>query len=307
MSQEEIEALMNGLDDAPSETQPAPAEPEPQEPEVASVDEVVGVEAESVQEVSENIASQEEMPSEETPSIDTSDIDAMLASIDGVTDSEVDSSLGVESYVTEATTKSEPVVTPEPNESQNIESWTSEQVESGTFPLPADKDHKVVNQLNEVANDSEEKASKIFDVLSFVLDENNEIQTHLKKVDEFLVSEIEMLTSLSNKFPNVELFKSNLELAQSLSNNGSEMASKIDSENMKLFEAMELMQFHDINRQKIERVMAVIRKLSNYLNNLFEDDGSRKEVVVAKHIHGDNTADLVGDDDIDALISEFGK
>ena len=66
------------------------------------------------------------------------------------------------------------------------------------------------------------------------------------------------------------------------------------------------MQFNDINRQKIERVMSVIRKLSSYLNNLFEDT-HQKELPVAKHIQGDtDTDDLVGDD-LDKLIAEFNK
>ncbi len=34
---------------------------------------------------------------------------------------------------------------------------------------------------------------------------------------------------------------------------------------MHIFQGMELMQFNDINRQKMERVMSVIRKLSIYL------------------------------------------
>jgi hypothetical protein len=78
----------------------------------------------------------------------------------------------------------------------------------------------------------------------------------------------------------------------------------LNSEDSQIFQAMELMQFNDINRQKIERVMSVIRKLSLYLNNLFEDDGSSKDVAVAKHIHGDATNDLIGDD-LDKLIAEF--
>ena len=52
--------------------------------------------------------------------------------------------------------------------------------------------------------------------------------------------------------------------------------------------------------------MSVIRKLSLYLNNLFEDDGASKEIVVAKHIHGDSNNDLIGDD-LDKLIMEFSN
>ena len=52
--------------------------------------------------------------------------------------------------------------------------------------------------------------------------------------------------------------------------------------------------------------MSVIRKLSIYLNNLFEDDGKTTNLPMAKHIHGDETEDLVGDD-LDKLIAEFSQ
>ena len=52
--------------------------------------------------------------------------------------------------------------------------------------------------------------------------------------------------------------------------------------------------------------MFVIRKLSLYLNNLFEDDGDPQFTPVAKHIHGDTNNDLAGDD-LDKLIEEFTK
>ena len=66
------------------------------------------------------------------------------------------------------------------------------------------------------------------------------------------------------------------------------------------------MQFNDINRQKIERVMSVIRKLSSYLNNLFEDQSTGPEISVAKHIYGDDNSDLIGDD-LEKLIEEYQK
>lgn len=116
-----------------------------------------------------------------------------------------------------------------------------------------------------------------------------------------------MLSSLNQKFPNIEAFKMNLEQAQEMGTHIADVNEKLNDGNTEIFQAMELMQYHDINRQKIERVMSVIRKLSTYLNNLFEDEGNRQEVVVANHIHGDNTEDLVGDDDLEALIAEFNK
>jgi hypothetical protein len=66
------------------------------------------------------------------------------------------------------------------------------------------------------------------------------------------------------------------------------------------------MQFNDINRQKIERVMAVIKKLSQYLNGLFEDNSDKPEVQIAKHISGDGS-NTVDEEDIESLIANFSN
>jgi hypothetical protein len=183
----------------------------------------------------------------------------------------------------------------------------SHKIDEGVFPLPVERNHKVVNQLTEVANDSEEKASQIFDVLSFILDENDEMLKKNKRLGDFVIKQTELLKILTGKFPKVTRFKENLELANGLSGISDEIANKVEAENMKLFEAMELMQFNDINRQKIERVMMVIKKLSTYLNNLFEDeDGSIEKLSIAKHLDGDKNDELVGDN-LDDLIAEFNK
>lgn len=77
---------------------------------------------------------------------------------------------------------------------------------------------------------------------------------------------------------------------------------------MNTLSAMDMMQYQDIHRQKIERVINIMRALSNYMNKLFEgkiDD--EKRVSSAKHIHGDENNDVADDDDIEALIAAFGQ
>lgn len=314
MSQEEIEALMNGIEldagDSADDEVEVDNTPEVNAQEVPS--EVLSEDdIESL--ISQNSVATNDEP-EESPvaveeddnsTMNDDDIEAMLASIGGMTDTPAPAKV-----VEKPVQKAQPQ-TQAPQVNHDIEeigsSWASKKVEEGLFPYPAAKDHKPLNQLSEVANDSEEKASKIFDVLSFILDENNVIQQESKKLDEFLNKQIALMQALSNKFPNIAVFDANHQSALELKNSIKVINSRVDAENMQLFEAMELMQFHDINRQKIERVMAVIRKLSGYLNNLFEDDGSHKEVAVAKHIHGDVNSDLVGGDDLEALIAEFNK
>jgi len=268
MSQEEIEALMSGADDI-------------------QVDD--SEENETLEEINlESVSDEEEI-----------NVDDILAGIDGIVDDEeinVDDVLsGIDGVV------DEPVM----SESNNSEVTEMEsKINTNQYPLPASDENKVVNQLNEVADDSEEKASQIFDVLSFILDENSDISNNNKKMAEFLSQQVELLESLSVKFPNVNVFTDNLENAKNMIEISKDLSSKVDAENNKVFEAMELMQYHDINRQKIERVMAVIKKLSSYLNGIFEDDSGKAEVQIAKHISGDSN-DIVDTDDIESLISEF--
>jgi hypothetical protein len=224
--------------------------------------------------------------------VDENNFDDILAGIDGVVD-----------------TASEVVVEEQPcsvNEDEIVKNWTDSKINEGIIPLPAEKDTKVVNQLSQVANDSEEKVGQIFDVLSLGLDNNNEFRNKIKDLESFLTEQTSLLNSLNTKFPNINVFKEHLDKANSVNSNLESLKTIMNEEDMKIFEAMELMQFNDINRQKIERVMAVIRKLSLYLNNLFEDGEGYKDVAVARHIHGDDTHDLIGDD-LDKLIEEFGK
>jgi chemotaxis regulatin CheY-phosphate phosphatase CheZ len=71
--------------------------------------------------------------------------------------------------------------------------------------------------------------------------------------------------------------------------------------------AMDIMQYQDIHRQKIERVINIMRALIKYMNRLFEgkiDD--TKRVKSATHIHGDENEDVVDENDIEALIAQFG-
>ncbi|RXK11871.1 hypothetical protein CP965_11865 [Halarcobacter mediterraneus] len=296
--EESIDDIVNSFEkeEVQNESQEEVQEKNEEEPsfeeDEKSVDEILN-QIESIP--TENIEEEPTLVNESNSEPTESNIDDILASIEGIEETSV-----------ETTEDSTPIVANE--EIQNSEEDLDHKINSGVFPLPVEQDTKVVNQLSQVANDSEEKATKIFDVLSNILDYNNNIQNDVKELASFNEKQTAMLTSLNNKFPNIEAFKQNLEQAQKMGNFISDINGKLENGNMEIFQAMELMQYHDINRQKIERVMSVIRKLSVYLNNLFEDEGQHDEIAVAKHIHGDSsTGDLVGDDDLEALIAEFNK
>ena len=308
MSQEEIEALMNGLDivdDGDFDEETVTVNTQEIEELLSQTEEL----KEDIKQKTEKRNLDEETievkPS--TSSVSSSDIERLLSEIENANESSPkDLEEDFKSLEIEDLKKEELLIEPKRNRSEDeiVKDWTSSRINEGVFPLPAEQDTKVVNQLTQVANDSEEKVSQIFDVLSLTLDNNNELRTFIKDFETFINSQSALLGSLNSKFPNIKVFDEHLSNANKVSDSIKNLKSMINSEDSEIFQAMELMQFNDINRQKIERVMSVIRKLSSYLNNLFEDNSPQKDIAVAKHIHGDSTDDLIGDD-LDKLIAEF--
>ncbi len=342
MSQEEIESLMNGLDFNEGESEEQTNEEIEshesmseddinkliEETEEASNEAVFSDAAkdESIDEILSSLESSEN--EDESTSQEETNIDDILKELDiGNNNDDISEDKIVEDIKEESITQApeenfddilnsiEGISEETPSIQAQMETPSKEEdednldykINSGVFPFPVEEDTKVVNQLSAVANDSEEKATKIFDVLSNILDYNNAIQNDIQALSGFNEKQIAMLSSLSQKFPNINAFQQNLEQANQMAAYINDANEKINDGSTEIFQAMELMQYHDINRQKIERVMSVIRKLSTYLNNLFEDENNREEVAIAKHIHGDKNDDLVGDDDLEALIAEFNK
>ena len=292
MSQEEIEALMSGAGDIAQEEE----EELQEEVSIEDADETPFATEEPIEESADVTETSEETPEEEVAEAEEDNnldnLDDILAGIDGIVD-DVESKEEVAEVSTEAS-------------AAETDAAMENLIEQNQYPFPAKDENKVVNQLNQVADDSEEKASQIFDVLSFILDENSEIQNYNKNMGIFIEEQIKLLESLSVKFPNIPIFAENLENAQGLLETSKDLDSKVNGENNKIFEAMELMQYHDINRQKIERVMSVIKKLNYYLNGIFEDDSGKDEVQIAKHISGDSS-EIVDADDIESLIADFSE
>jgi chemotaxis regulatin CheY-phosphate phosphatase CheZ len=176
----------------------------------------------------------------------------------------------------------------------------------GVYPPPATDDHKVVSQLDEVTKESEEKASEILDIMDQISNAMMDNEEHLNKVLEFLKAHKELFEKLSSKFPHITTFSEEKEKIDEMIElvNSSIENSQNASDNIMM--AMDIMQFQDIHRQKIERVINIMRELLKYMNRIFEgkiDDSKR--VSSARHIHGDSTEDVVEEDDLEALIAQF--
>lgn len=175
-------------------------------------------------------------------------------------------------------------------------------------PPPPLKENKVVHQLDDVTKESEEKATQMFDMLEQISNEQMAAEEKMASITETLASLKDLMSKLSAKFPQIETFGIEGEKIDSALANYEEVMNHLGNIGMNCMSAMDMMQYQDIHRQKIERVINIMRALSNYMNKLFEGKiEDEKRVSSAKHIHGDENNDVVGDDDIEALIAAFGQ
>ena len=157
--------------------------------------------------------------------------------------------------------------------------------------LPAiGKDERVVAQLDQVTRDSEKKATEVFEKLENLL---NYAQNVINISNELRVL-IEQ-SSLEDKAPYEKFIKE-------LNSSSNTALDEIEA-------AMNIMQYQDIHRQKIERVINIVRALNNYMNTLFSSDIKDEErASSAQYIAGDsNKEDVLSDEEIEQMLKEFSN
>ncbi len=173
---------------------------------------------------------------------------------------------------------------------------------------PATKEHQVVSQLDDVTRDSEEKAGEIFDALDAVMQEVEGTLDSLARIEEISKMYEELFERLCGKFPHIGRFKTAKEEALELQELVASSNDRLQKASEQILGAMDTMQYQDIHRQKIERVINIMRALSKYMSVLFEGNiEDEKRVKSAQHIEGDtHTEEVLSNDDIEALIAQFG-
>ena len=207
----------------------------------------------------------------------------------------------------ESDLKTEENVSEETPENSDLQDNTANDEKEEVMPPPADEKHKVVAQLDEVTKESEEKATQILDIMDNISASMADTVEELSEVMKFLEHEKELFTKLSNAFPHIKTFKEELDRVNEMIEKVQKAIEHGESTQDEIMMAMDIMQYQDIHRQKIERVINIMRALIKYMNRLFEgkiDDSER--VKSAKHIEGDESEELVDEDDIEALIAQFG-
>nr|WP_201351826.1 chemotaxis protein [Hydrogenimonas urashimensis] len=175
-------------------------------------------------------------------------------------------------------------------------------------PPPATREHRVVEQLDDVTRDSEEKAGEIFDALEGIMNDVEEALSASERMQVIAEDFEELFMTLRKKFPHIKRFGSAATQAVILHKLADESTKTLEDATSKILGAMDTMQYQDIHRQKIERVINIMRALNRYLSALFEgkiEDGKR--VRSARHIHGDKgTEEVLSNEEIEALIAQFG-
>ncbi len=193
------------------------------------------------------------------------------------------------------------------HETDKTERYKAEATNS--YPPPASSDNQVVHQLDDVTKESEEKASEIFDIIEGISNDLMEEEENAQRCIETFEANIATFGALHAKFPEIETFKEQMQKNEAALECAQGTVGVLQSSGDSIMQVMDIMQYQDIHRQKIERVINVMRALSNYMNQLFEgkvDDKAR--VSSATHLPGDSTTeDVVSTDDIEALIASLGK
>ena len=218
--------------------------------------------------------------------------------------------------IAETSTEDEQVFEEEPQEEVQDEPYMEHQSQGYRVssdiswpPPPPTKDHKMVHQLDDVTRDSEIKATEVFDKLEAINETMISVEEDVNGVMETVEHNIELFTILVEKFPGVERFQEALEENHAAKERLEAVGASAQMAEDEVMMTMDIMQYQDIHRQKIERVINVMRALSQYMNSLFEgriDDSKR--VSSAVHIQGDETTqDVVTNEDIEALIDSLGK
>ncbi len=174
------------------------------------------------------------------------------------------------------------------------------------WPMPATEENKMVCQLDDVTKESEVKATEILDIIDNVSNNISNSKKEMHALLLFLEKSINFFHVLQKKFPDVKAFERQLQKNKMAFEETRKLKDNLEAISFELMDIIDGMQYQDIHRQKIERVINVMRSLSAYMNNLLSgrlDDVKR--VASAHHIVGDTHNTTVSNDEIEELLAQF--
>ncbi len=235
---------------------------------------------------------------------DQSEIDALLAEFSKKDSNELD--LVIENYEekdeSEIKEKAKEYKTNEDN-SLSEGDFESERLRGERLPP---KEHKVIDRLDEINKESEEKVNKLFEKLENISTEVDEVENLIEDIKPFVNKHKEFMDFFVEHFPKTSI-KKNYEYFKNIVNILNEIEDKVNSIRDDTFDAMDILQFQDITRQKIERVISVIKALHDYLNNWFASDyESIPRARVAHTIVNEEEKEEI-DEEVESIIKQMQR
>ena len=235
---------------------------------------------------------------------DQSEIDVLLAEFSKKDSNELD--LVIENYEekdeSEIKEKAKEYKTNEDN-SLSEGDFESERLRGERLPP---KEHKVIDRLDEINKESEEKVNKLFEKLENISTEVDEVENLIEDIKPFVNKHKEFMDFFVEHFPKTSI-KKNYEYFKNIVNILNEIEDKVNSIRDDTFDAMDILQFQDITRQKIERVISVIKALHDYLNNWFASDyESIPRARVAHTIVNEEEKEEI-DEEVESIIKQMQR
>ncbi len=135
-----------------------------------------------------------------------------------------------------------------------------ENTEHLTGKVYPQEDHRVVDKLDEITKESEEKVNQLFELLENAVSKIDAMDAELKTIKPYLDEHKKFMDLFVSAFPkasvkqNYEYFSNVLKIFDEIQKTHEELKNYI-------FDSMDLLQFQDIARQKIEKVISVIQAL----------------------------------------------
>ena len=146
----------------------------------------------------------------------------------------------------------------------------------------------------------EEKASEIFDIIEVISNNMMDKEVNVQKSIDIFSANIKLFTTLTTKFPDVEAFKTALTQNEEALVSSNETLEVLQTSGDSIMNVMDIMQYQDIHRQKIEHDINVMHALTKYMNTLFEGKIDDENCV-------SSAQDKPSDNDIEALLAQFEK
>ncbi len=235
---------------------------------------------------------------------DQSEIDALLAELNKKDSSELDSI--IENYEEKDENEIEDKAMEYKGDKNDFSSEgdvESERLRGERLPL---KEHRVIDRLDEINKESEEKVNRLFEKLENISAEVDEVENLIENIKPFVNKHKEFMDFFVEHFPKTSI-KKNYEYFKNIVNILNEIEGKVNSIRDDTFDAMDILQFQDITRQKIERVISVIKALHDYLNSWFASDYESVPRARVAHTIVDEGEKEEIDEEVEKIIKQMQR